>query len=281
MDPRRQKGLLIGVIAAAAILILLVIILLIDSSGKNRNSVQADLPEMTAVSTTAIPTPTPTATIVVTPTPIPQPDTVTINLGYGEGYQCTIEDFNLPDSVKEGDVTWPTLLDDAGVICNTRGELQATNIQFDPTSKYNSSVYVNGHTSDGIQLQYEVIVGDGKTYSFNWSDTARNMKTVHGYTYVATPEVRHCLGFTLMFGYDLNSGKITGKNWSVWVRENGDTWVFVGDISATEGDYEYHDIVFDQPITFSELIVQAPKEYNQFSASISYDVTNLVFYAGR
>ncbi len=281
VKPKKKRGLLIGLIATATVLVLLITVLIVNGIANNRS--RAELSSQQATSA-AIQLPTPTATMqatpTATPTQIPQPDTVTINLDYGEEYQCSVKDFDLPDSINEDDVTWPVLFDNYGVVCNMNGEMQATNIQYDPASKYNDPVYVNGKTSEGIVLEYEVIVGNGKTYSFNWSDSPRNMKTVHGYTYVATPEIRHCLGFTLMFGYDLKSGKITGKNWSVWVRENGTTWVYVGDISATEGDYEYHDIIFDQPIAFNELIVQAPKEYNEFSASIKYDVVNIVYDAG-
>jgi hypothetical protein len=280
MNPKKRKGLLVGLIATATFLILLVIIVIIFNAGNNRSRLQSDLLEVNSNSPTTIPSPTPTAIIEATPTQIPQPDTVTINLDYGEEYECSVKDFDVPDSIKEDDVKWPTIYNDPGVTCNNRGELQATNIQFDPNSNFNSPVYISGQTSYGIELQYEVIVGNGKTYSLSWSDTARNMKTVRGYTYVSTPEIRHCLGFTLMFGYDLNSGKIAGKNWSVWIRENGDTWVLVGNIPVTEGDYEYHDLLFDRPITFNEIIVQAPKEYNQFSASLSYDVTNIIFDVG-
>jgi hypothetical protein len=263
-----------GLIAAASVLIVLVIIVAVNGGGKDENDSQSDSMQVISASTISIPSPT-----AVAASPIPQPDTYVLNLDYGERFQCSVRDFDLPDSIRESDVTWPTIFDDSGVTCSKSGVLEATNIQFDPTSKYNSAVYVNGHTSEGIELQYKVIVGNGQTYNFDWSDSPRNMKTVHGYTYIASPAIPNCLGFTLMFGYDLNSGKITGTNWSVWVRENGDTWVFVGDITATAGNYENYDITFDRPITFSELIVQAPKEYNNFSASISYDVTNLVFYA--
>ncbi len=276
---KKNKGLIAGLIAAAAVLVVLLVIVAVNG-GKSNSGSQSDDVQVISASTIRVPAATATAVVTATPTQIPQPDTVIVTLDYGETYRCSIKDFDLPDSVTNTDVSWPNFNDGSGVTCNTGGTLQATNIQFDPALSYNDPVYISGRTSDGIVLQYEVIVGNGRTYSFDWSDTARNMKTVHGYTYIATPEIPDCLGFTLMFGYDLNSGKIAGTNWSVWVRENGDTWVFVCDIDATDGDYENHEITFDRPITFNELIVQAPKEYNQFSASIRYDVTNIRFDVG-
>ncbi|MEN6417462.1 MAG: serine/threonine-protein kinase [Clostridiaceae bacterium] len=210
--------------------------------------------------------------------PVVTPDIVTLTLGYGDTYWCTPDDFDLPFEVADSDVDWEVVSYDSGVSCEI-GMIRAGNVQFDPAKEYNSIAVVNGTTPNGTQLQYNVLVGDGQTYSFDWSSSARSMKAVQGYTYIATPEIRNCDGFTLNFGFDLSEGKIEYPNWSVWVRENGTDWVFIQDIDVAEDTYLDYDIVFDRPISFTEIIVQPQKQYNYFSYSNWYEVKNLVFSA--
>jgi len=211
-----------------------------------------------------------------TSVPVVNPDIVTLTLGYGDMYWCTPNDFELPYEIKDSEVEWASISFNNGITCEN-GMILAGNVKIDPTKEYNDIAVVVGTTSNGSKLQYNVIVGDGQAYSFDWSSSARNMKVVQGYTYIATPEIRNCDGFTLNFGYDLTEGKINGSNWSVWVRENGTDWVFIQDIDVVEDTSLDYEIVFDRPISFTEIIVQPPKQYDYFSCTNWYDVKNIVF----
>ena len=288
---KQKRGLKIGLIAAGAMLVVFLIWSIVGGGGgkepardangsggivakisggtKNAGEVIEPTNEP-ADEQTAEPTTEPTAE------PIVDPDPVTITLGYGETYQCTVRDFNLPDSVGDADVTWPDLTGIAGVYCDNNGWLVAGNVQFDPANEYNDDVTIEGKTSNGATLTYNVRVGDGQSYSFNWSESPRNLKSVNGYTFIATPQVENSTGFTVVFGYDLEDGEINGTNWSVWVHENGTEWAFIQDITVNEGEYTEYVIDFNRTISFTEFIIQPPKEYNYFRYSNSYKVTSII-----
>ncbi|MEN6339955.1 MAG: serine/threonine-protein kinase [Clostridiaceae bacterium] len=284
----KKNALRIGLGAAALILVLLVVGTIIDKnkaitdeSDSTSGQIQFDAKAKAGVTDVSQQTDDISGNDAVmqaepTSAPAVYPDVVTLTLDYGDSYWCTPDDFDLPYEISDSEIDWSVLLSDAGVTCEN-GLICAGNVKFDPTLEYNDIVVVMGTTSNGSELQYNVRVGDGQTYSFDWSDSARNMKVVQGYTFIATPEITNCDGFTLTFGYDLTEGKVNGTNWSVWVREYGTTWVFIEDIEVTEGNYWDYDITFDRTMSFSEIIVQPPDKYNNYSYNNWYGVTNLVF----
>jgi hypothetical protein len=66
--------------------------------------------------------------------------------------------------------------------------------------------------------------------------------------------------------------------WSVWVREDGTTWVRVQDIHPENKVAEVYDITFDEPITFNEIWIM-PETYNvNYTVSTSVDVGYLMFH---
>jgi serine/threonine protein kinase len=283
----KRPALTIGLGAAALIMIILVIGTLIDksandteepaSSGKiqieaKANAGVADTSKKTGDDSSSLTA----AAVEPTSIPVVVPDIVTLTLGFGETYWCTPNDFDLPYEIKDNEIGWSVVSYDTDVTCEN-GMIRAGNVQFDISREYNATVVVMGTTSNGSQLQYNIQVGNGQTYSFDWSTSARSMKAVQGYTYIATPEIRNCEGFTLNFGFDLSEGKINNPNWSVYVRENGTDWVFIQDIYVSEDTYLDYYIVFDRPISFTEIIVQPQKQYDYFSYTNWYDVKNLVF----
>jgi serine/threonine protein kinase len=283
----KRPALTIGLGAAALILVILAIGALIDKNAEDTTEpsstgrVQIEAKANAGVADTSKKTGDASGSLTaaaVEPTSVPVvvPDIVTLTLGFGETYWCSPDDFDLPYEIKDSEVDWKVVSYDSGITCEN-GLIRAGNVQFDISKGYNSIAVVKGTTSNGSQLQYNIQVGNGQTYSFDWSSSARSMKAVQGYTYITTPEIRNCDGFTLNFGFDLNEGKINYPNWSVWVRENGTDWVFIQDIYVSEDTYLDYDIVFDRPISFTEIIVQPQKQYDYFSYTNWYDVKNLVF----
>ena len=287
---KQKRGLKAGLIAAGAVLVILVVWLIAASTGGKQQQAQATDGTGTIIakvsggtinsksSATAEPTEEPAAEATSEPTaaPIENPDPIFITLDYGQSYQLTTRDFDLAYDISDSDVTWPDLLGTTGVYCDESGYLLAGNVPFDPSDGYNDYVTVQGTASDGTVLTYNVCVGDGQTYSFEKSQSARSLKNVMGHPLIATPSVENCLGFTLTYGYELSEGKINGTNWSVWLLKTEDEWVFLGDIEVTEGVYGDYPFTFDEPISFYQLIVQPPAQYDSFSYGNAYTVSDIV-----
>lgn len=200
---------------------------------------------------------------------------VYLTMGFHEIYQCSIEDFG----ISAGDIdnlTWACSANASGLTCSSGGVIRAGNILVNPIQGYNESVRVTGVSEDGLMLVYYVTTGNGQAYEFCWSG-ARTMKNYRGSVYQITPMVTGCTGFTLFYTSVLTSGDIIGDQWSVWVRENGTDWVYVQDITLQDGIETKNNIRFDEAISFSEVAVQPPKQYNEFSNTIYCEISNLVF----
>lgn len=272
----------IGIVTGSAIGLYLLILIGI---GAFRGDAKAQEPKgenLAAAVITQTPvdvkTPAPTATPQPTPEPFTAEAAVEIYLDYGETYQCTTEDFDLPYAVADDEVNWLCEDNDAGTLCSSRGRITAGNYQVDPEEKFNDALIVTGKTKNGSTLTYTVLTGRGDNYIFSWSTSPRTMKGyTSGYVIVSDEMVPQCSGFTIYYEYELTDGKLNSDRWSVWVREDGTTWVRVGDIFLENKVGKQFDIEFDHPITFNEICVQPETYSDDYSCTTSYAIGYLVF----
>ena len=222
--------------------------------------------------------PTPEPTLEPTPAPFAVEAAVEVYLDYGETYQCTAADFDLPYDVSDADINWSCDENDAGTTCSTHGRITAGHYQVEPENKFNDALTVTGRTQDGSTLTYTVLTGRGDKYTFNWATSPRTMKGyTSGYVIVCDNMVPQCSGFSIYYKYDLVKGKLDANRWSVWVREDGTTWVHVGDIYLENAVGDVFDIEFDHPITFNEVCVQPETYSDYYSYNSSFSIGYLVF----
>ncbi len=276
------------VIAAAALLIVYLATLLFRHPGTKVDAANGALPNSTvtkaenALGDAAEATPT----TAPEPTPTPEPARAPVvadaeenlYLDFGEQYQCSTKDFDLPTEIPENEITWSCADNDAGTICSKHGLIEAGNYQVDSEQEYNEEVIITGTTKDSSVLSYHVYTGDGTAYTFNWSSAARSMRGfLSGYTMVSDKMVPYCNGFSMYYGYTLTQGKLDANTWSVWVREEGATWVRVQDINVKDPSGEVYTINFDHPMSFNEIWVM-PETYSpEFSFTSSFYIAYLVF----
>ena len=200
-----------------------------------------------------------------------------VQLDFGETYLCSTDDFTLPYVIDESDIVWSCDDNDNGTVCTTDGLITGGNTQVDVEKGYNDAITVKGVTSDGSELSYNVVVGDGQTYDFSWSKDRRNMKNYNGAVILADPMIINCDGFSIYYEYELTKGSLDTDKWSVWVRENGTNWIRVKDIEVQNKYGEVYDIVFSEPISFSEICVQPETYSDNYSYNDSFAVGYLVF----
>jgi hypothetical protein len=200
-----------------------------------------------------------------------------VYLNFGETYQCSTEDFVLDTAIDEGDIVWSCDDNGNGTVCTTDGLITGGNTQVDVEKGYNDAITVKGVASDGSELSYNVIVGDGQTYDFSWSKDRRNMKNYNGAVILIDPMIINCDGFSIYYEYELTKGSLDTENWSVWVRENGTNWIRVKDIEVQNKSGEVYDIAFDEPTSFSEICVQPETYSDNYSYNDSFAVGYLVF----
>ena len=268
-------------IAAATLLIIYLLTLLFRCSGSSAGQDDAARIAQTQVEqkgeangAVAEATPLPSAT----PEPFVIDATEEVHLNLGESYQCTTADFDLPYEVAGEDVSWSCADNDAETSCSKSGLISAGNIQVDTEKGTNDEVIVTGTTAEGGVLYYHVFTGTGHAYSFDWSTSPRTMRGYSsGYVIVADAMVVQCTGFSLYYEYELTDGELEANAWSVWVREDGKTWVRVDDIHPQNMVEEVFDITFDRPITFNEICVQPETYSTEYSCSTSFDISFLVF----
>jgi len=98
-----------------------------------------------------------------------------------------------------------------------------------------------------------------------------------GRVIVADSMVVQCSGFSIYFEYELKKGKLDSDRWSVWIREDGTTWVRVDDINVENQVGKEYEIVFDRPITFNEICVQPETYSDYYSCSTAFYIGYLIF----
>ena len=217
-------------------------------------------------------TPEPTRAPVVT-------DAVAdLYLDFGQTYQCSTRDFVLPYDIADDEITWRCSKNEEGSTCGKAGLIRAGTIQVDTEWRYNDAVIVTGTTEEGSVLTYRLYTGDGETYAFDWSTSSRSMRGyLSGYVIVSDKMIVQCRGFSVYYEYELTNGKLEANAWSVWVREDGQTWVRVQDIKMKNKDGKVFDISFDRPITFNEIWIMPETYSSEFGFSSSFYVSYLVF----
>lgn len=290
-DPKSQKSpikldaiLKIMVIAASALLIIY-LATLIFKQPSNRNDAanpapteESSLKAGDVLDAKTADTPMPTETPEPTRAPVVAEAVTELYLDFGQTYQCSTDDFNLPIDIPAADITWSCAENDAGTECSKDGLIAAGYYQVDPEMKYNDEVIVTGTTAEGSTLTYHVFTGDGQTYTFDWSNSARSMRGyISGYTIVSDKMLVQCDGFSMYYKYELTKGKLEANAWSVWVREDGTTWVRVQDIKLQNQVGDTFDIEFDYPMTFNEIWIM-PESYSmEYSYSSSFSIGYLLF----
>ena len=283
--PIKLDGILkIMVIAASALLIIYLVTLLFkqpDNRADAASPVQtaeSNLKAGTAPETNPTDTPLPTATPEPTRAPVVADAVAELYLDFGQTYQCSTGDFNLPVDIPEGEITWRCADNDAGTDCSKNGLIVAGSYQVDPEMKYNEEVIITGTTEEGSRLTYHVFTGDGQTYSFSWSTSSRSMRgSISGYVIVSDKMIVQCDGFSVYYEYELTDGKLDANAWSVWVREDGTTWVRVEDITLENQVGDVFDIEFDHPMTFNEIWIM-PETYSaEYSYTSSFSIGYMLF----
>ncbi len=114
-------------------------------------------------------------------------------------------------------------------------------------------------------------------YSIYRSDKVLELKRGKHYPYICNPEIKNCLGFTMKFSYNLPEGNYVKNVWLVCVRENGDNWVQVGEITINEGEEKEFTIRFDRAISFSEIVIQRPIDYNDYMHTDNLSIYNIIY----
>ena len=202
---------------------------------------------------------------------------VPVYLDFGETYFCSANDFRLPYPVEDQQISWACASNEAGTTCTQDGYIVAGAIQVDAEKEYNDTLQITGTTANGSRLIYDVITGDGTSYDFHWSSDTRQMKNYIGAVIIASPMVINCSGFTIYYEYELTKGSFNSDRWSVWVRQDGTTWVRVQDISLKNKNGDVFNIVFNEPMSFSEIVVQPETYSNTYEYNDSFAVGYLIF----
>ncbi len=265
----------IAIIAGSSVGVYLLILLglgVLNGKPQPKEDTQPVVAKATAV-VTAAPTEAPTPE----PTEIPNPSELYLTLGFGEMYLCTIDDFDETYGLSDDDVTWKSN-DTELVTCTDNGIVLSANLQRDITEGYSDYVEVTGEASNGVKFVYQVEVGNGKTYSFAWSNSARTLKDSISYTYIATPAITNCVGFTLDFKYEAATGSHTGA-WVFWVHDQNGTWIDFPNLYLEDGVTSSYDLTFDHPVNVDEVVMQPVSTYNtkKFEFYTYYDISNLLF----
>jgi len=282
---KRKAVFQYAIIGVAALLLLVLVTLLFQKPAKGGDAVDAASPSKTEAKkpnadspAAADETPAPTATPEPTRAPVVVDAVAELYLDFGQTYQCSTRDFNLPSDIPDDEVTWRCTKNDAATTCSKDGLILAGNIQLDCELRYNEEVIVTGTTEEGSVLTYHVFTGDGESYTFSWSNTSRSMRGyISGYVIVSDKMIEQCSGFSVYYEYEIMDGKLEANAWSVWVREDGDTWVRVQDIAPENKVGEVFDISFDRPISFNEIWIM-PETYSpEFGFTSAFYVGYMIF----
>ena len=280
--PVDKKGRIrtIAIIAGSAVGLYLLILLGIGAfrggadKGK-KDDAKVDVAAVTAA--TATPEATAEATPMATPEPTqaPSPSNMSLTMDFGDTFVCSVKDFEFYYDINDDDVKW-TSSDPDLVDCTRSGMLSAGNIQIDVEKEYNDAVEVTGVAPNGVTFTYEVSVGDGQTYTFDWASSPRILKDSIAHMYITKPAIRNCTGFTLGFIYEKTGGTHKG-DWVLWVLDTDGKWYSFPNLVAEDNVETSYDIKFDYPVNVAELVMQPVNEYAEFSWRVGYLVGNVIF----
>ena len=291
LDPKAQKKplkldaiLKVLGIAVSALLIIYLATLLFrqpgnqidasDAAKKEESSLSAGVGQGAKTADTLSPTDVPEPTRA----PVVADAIEELSLDFGETYQCSTKDFSLPVDIPDDEITWSSAENDAGTVCSKEGLIVAGNVQVDPEKKYNDEVIITGTTAEGSVLSYHVFTGDGQSYTFDWSTSSRSMRgAISGYVITSDKMLVRCSGFSIYYKYELTKGEMDANKWSVWVREDGSTWVRIEDITLENEVGDVFDIEFDQPITFNEIWIMPETYSTEYSYSSYFQMGYLEF----
>ena len=207
----------------------------------------------------------------------PDPAEETLTLNYGDQYYCTVADFDQNYGIADNGVNWsssnPDLLE-----CDEMGSLRASNVQQDIGKGYSDPVTVTGVSQNGVTFTYRVSIGNGSTYSLEQSPNRRTLKDSIGYTYVATPSIQNCEGFTIYLKYEAVEGSHSNA-WVFWVHDSDGKWISFPDLALEDNVTSSFDLTFDHPIDVVEIVMQPVNDYKteEFTYYTYYGIGNVIF----
>ena len=270
----------IAIIAGSALGLYLLILLGVGAfhngaNGGNKDDAKMDVAAVSAVTATPEATAAATPTATPKPTQAPNPSDLSLTLDFGDTFVCSVKDFEFSYDISEEDVKW-TSSDPDMVDCTKSGMLSAGYVQRDIEKAYNDEVIITGVAPNGVTFTYEVAVGNGQTYSFEWAASPRVLKDSIAHMYIADPTIRNCMGFTLNFIYEKTDGTHKG-DWVLWVLDTEGIWYSFPSLAAEDGVETYYNIEFDYPVNVAEFVMQPVNEYAEFSWRVGYLVSNVIF----
>jgi len=162
----------------------------------------------------------------------------------------------------------------AAIEYTTPNEINSTSLQ---GTEYITSTPPFASPTQGQPGQVDTTPDNSLPYSIHRSDKVLDLKRGKHYPYICDPEIKNCLGFTMKFSYLLPEGHYVKNVWLVCVRENGDNWVQVDEITINEGEEKEFTIRFDRVISFSEIVIQRPIDYNNYMHTDSLSIYNIIY----
>ena len=283
---RPSKVKTIAIIAGAAVCVYALILLGIGALRGDKPQQEAQNGKIAAAAAgTAIVDPSenaaasPDATQAPTPEPtkIPNPDELYLTLDYGQMYLCSVADFDGTYDISDDEIEWKS--DDTSIVSVTRnGIITAGNMQVDLTQGYNDYVSITGVAENGLEFTYEVAVGNGNTYSLDWSSGPRTLRDSSGYTYIASPNIPSCTGLTLDLKYEAATGSYDGE-WVFWVHDANGEWISFPHLQLEDNIIASYEFTFDHPVTINEVVMQPVFDYSTklFEYYTYYWLSNIIY----
>lgn len=272
-----DKKKTIALIAGSALGIYLLIVLSIGAPRDENTQQQAQTGQFSGISASAGVAGDQKVAATSAPVKRENPVKRALALDFGEQYYCTVADFSETYDISDSDVKWRSA-DPSLVSCTGIGVVSAGYVQPDITKGYNNAVEVIGTSPDGVEFVYRVVVGNGSAYTFNWSTSARSLKDSIGYTYIASPSIRNCVGFTLDFQYEAIEGSHSSA-WVFWVHDVNGEWISFTNLYPQNKETISYDLTFDHVVDIDEIVMQPINDYKtkKFTYYTYYDVRNLIY----
>jgi len=151
-------------------------------------------------------------------------------------------------------------------------------MQVDLTQGYNDYVSITGVAENGLEFTYEVAVGNGNTYSLDWSSGPRTLRDSSGYTYIASPNIPSCTGLTLDLKYEAATGSYDGE-WVFWVHDANGEWISFPHLQLEDNIIASYEFTFDHPVTINEVVMQPVFDYSTklFEYYTYYWLSNIIY----